>query len=85
MTTNLPSEEPTGPIISNQSGGIDIDADKVKIGGDAIARDKIVSDKSIKVGNIEHVTGLAIGDGASITIVNPSGTPSSQPSGGCLS
>lgn len=54
----------------NRSGSADIDADEVKIGGDAIAGDKIVSDKSIKVRDITNATGVAIGTGASVTVIN---------------
>jgi hypothetical protein len=58
------------PPSSDRSGGVDLDADQLKIGGDAVGRGKVV-DKSIKVGNIEQVTGLAIGDGASVTVIHP--------------
>ena len=71
MPTNPPPEESSQPTVTNRSGGADIDANDVSIGGDVIGRDKIVSDNSIKVGNISGVTGLAIGSGASVTVINP--------------
>jgi nucleoside phosphorylase len=71
MTTKPSSEQSSKPTITNQSGGIDINANEVSVGGDAVGRDKIVSDNSIKVGNISGVTGLAIGNGASVVINQP--------------
>ncbi len=68
MANNTPTEEPIPPGVSNRSGGTDIDANEVSVGGDVVGRDKIVSDNSIKVGNINGVTGLAIGNGASVVI-----------------
>jgi nucleoside phosphorylase len=76
MTTNPSPEESSQPTITNQSGGADIDANEITVGGDVVGRDKIVSDNSIKVGNVSGVTGLAIGPGASV-IINP--TPASTP------
>jgi nucleoside phosphorylase len=70
MTANPPPEKPSQPITTNRSGGVDVDADKVEIGGDVTGRDKIVSDNSIKVGNITNASGVAIGTGASVTVIN---------------
>ena len=70
MTTNPPPEKPSQPTTTNRSGGVDVDADKVEIGGDVTGRDKIVSDNSIKVGNITNANGVAIGTGASVTVIN---------------
>lgn len=71
MANNAPTDVPIPPHVSNQSGGIDIDAEEVSVGGDAVGRDKVVSDNSIKVGNISGVTGLAIGNGTSVVINQP--------------
>jgi nucleoside phosphorylase len=68
MTTNTPPEKSSQPTTTNRSGGVDIDADKAEIGGDVTGRDKIVSDNSIKVGDITNATGVAIGTGASVVI-----------------
>ena len=70
MTINPPPDKSFQPTIANRSGGVDIDADKAKIGGDVVGRDKIVSDNSIKTGNITNSTGIAIGAGASVTVIS---------------
>ncbi len=60
----------------NRSGGADLNAGRdINVGGDAVGRDKIVTDNSIKVGNISGVTGLAIGTGASVTVINQTRDP----------
>jgi len=79
MTTKPSPEESSRPTVTNRSGGVDLDADKARVGGDVTGRDKIVSDNSIKVGNISGVTGLAIGNGASV-VINQSSVESSHPS-----
>lgn len=71
MTTDSLPEESSGPAVTNRSGGADINANEVEIGGDVVGRDKIVADNSITVGNISGVTGLAIGNGARVVINQP--------------
>ena len=70
MTTNSSSDDSSKPAVTNRSGGVDINADKAKVGGDVVGRDKIVSDNSIKIGDITNATGVAIGAGASVTVIN---------------
>jgi hypothetical protein len=70
MTTNPPPDESSKPAVTNRSGGTDVDANEVSVGGDIVGRDKVVSDNSIKVGDISDVTGLAIGTGARVTVIN---------------
>jgi nucleoside phosphorylase len=80
MTTHPLSEDSSQIAIANRSGGVDVDADQAKIDGDAVGRDKLVSDNSIKVDNISSVTGLAIGNGASVVIHQPAVSPQSSQS-----
>ncbi|CAG0933927.1 5'-methylthioadenosine/S-adenosylhomocysteine nucleosidase [Thermoflexales bacterium] len=68
MTTNPPPDKSPKSDTTNRSGGADIGANDVSVGGDVVGRDKIVSDNSIKIGDISGVTGLAIGTGASVVI-----------------
>jgi tetratricopeptide (TPR) repeat protein len=52
-----------------RSGGVDVNSSgAVSIGGDVVGRDKIV-DNSIRVGDITGATGVAVGDRASVTII----------------
>ncbi len=79
MTTQPSSNDTSNPSITNNSGGVDIIADQVEVGGDVVGRDKTDVDTSIQVGDITNSHDVVIGHGARIEHIHNPPTPPPQP------
>ena len=66
MADHLSSEKPSNPSAVARSGDPNMDTGAHPVDGDIVERDKIISDNSIQLGNIDNSTVVVIGAGASV-------------------